>query len=266
MAKDNIKVLIDGNELEYVTFGKGEKILVVLPGLSDGVTTVKGKKLLLSQYYKAFGRHFRVYIFSRKQGLTKGYTTRDMARDQKRAMDTLKIDKAYVMGISQGGMIAQHLAIDYPQVVERLVLGVTVSRQNKTITQSVSRWIDMAKANDSSALTIDTMELTYTEKTLKKYRPFYFILKKINKPKSFDRFIIQANACITHDTYDNLNKISCKSLIIGGGSDRVVGKNTSKEMAEQIKDSKLIVYDDLGHAAYEEAKEFNNEILNFLLA
>ena len=39
--------------------------------------------------------------------MKQGYTTQDMAADVAEAMETLKLDAAYVMGISQGGMIAQ---------------------------------------------------------------------------------------------------------------------------------------------------------------
>jgi pimeloyl-ACP methyl ester carboxylesterase len=53
-------------------------------------------------------------------------------------------------------------------------------------------------------------------------------------------------------------------LVIGGGSDAVVGKNASEEMAEKIKGSKLIIYEGLGHGAYEEAKDFNYQVMKFL--
>ena len=48
-----------------------------------------------------------------------------MADDQAAAMQILGIDKASVLGVSQGGMIAQYLAIDHPGMVEKLILAVT---------------------------------------------------------------------------------------------------------------------------------------------
>src|SRR5699024_2075569 len=100
---------------------------------------------------------------------------------------------AHIMGISQGGMISQYLAIDYPKVVDKLVIGVSASKQNGTIQQVVNGWIDMAKAGNYKSLIIDSLEKTFTENKLKKYKQFYPILTKIGKPKSFNRFIIQAN-------------------------------------------------------------------------
>ena len=64
--------------------------------------------------------------------MNKGYSTRDMAEDLAFGMQTLGITRAKVLGVSQGGMIAQYLAIDHPELVDRLVLAVTLSRPNET--------------------------------------------------------------------------------------------------------------------------------------
>ncbi len=60
-------------------------------------------------------------------------------------MENLEFTKAYVMGISQGGMIAQYLAIDHPQKVEKLVLARTVSKPNEVFQSVVENWISIAK-------------------------------------------------------------------------------------------------------------------------
>lgn len=258
----NVKV--GETDMSYVVFGHGEKPFVILPGLSDGLKTVHKKEKVLAMYYNQFAKKFRVYVFSRKNKLGKGYSTRDMARDQKIAMEKLGISNAYVMGVSQGGMIAQYLAIDYPEIVEKLIIGVSVSRQTETLEKVVQRWIEMAASNDYRSLVIDTVEKTFTEKRLKRYKIMYPIISRIGKPKDFDRFLIQAHACINHNAYSELDKIICPTLVIGGDSDEVVGKTTSEEMAEKINESKLVIYEGLGHGAYEESKDFNHQVMNFL--
>ncbi|MCG8512670.1 MAG: alpha/beta hydrolase [Halanaerobiales bacterium] len=262
------KVKIGNTDMDYVVFGQGQKPLIILPGLGDGLKTVKGQlqAWLLANYYKQFGKEFKIYIFSRKNQLIEGYSIREMARDQRAVIEKLGIKNADVMGISQGGMIAQFLAIDYPELVKKLIIGVSVSRQNETIQRVVKSWIHLAESNDYKALTIDTMEKTFSEKHLKKYRVFYPIISRIGKPKSFSRFLIQAKACLNHNAYEELEQIKCPTLIIGGDSDKVVGKNSSEEMAKQIENSKLVVYKGIGHGAYEETKDFNRQVIIFLLA
>ena len=187
-----------------------------------------------------------------------------MAKDQVEVMKKLGISKASIIGVSQGGMIAQCIAIDYPELLDKLVLAVTVSRQNATVQSVVSNWIAMAEVNNYKGIVIDTVEKSYSDKNIKKYRLLYPILSRIGKPKDFSRFIIQANACIHHDSYNELERIKCNTLVIGGDSDKVVGKNSSEEIAERIPYSKLIILKGLGHMAYEEAKDFNRQVLSFL--
>ena len=62
-------VNVGDTNMYYVSFGKGEKILVVLPGLSDGLATVKGKGRFLVSPYKKYLKDYTIYIFSRKNNM-----------------------------------------------------------------------------------------------------------------------------------------------------------------------------------------------------
>lgn len=260
----NGNVKIGHTHMDYISFGNDEKNLIMIPGLGDGFKTVKGNAIAFAIMYKKFAKDYKVHVFSRKSKLEEGYSTKDMARDQAEAMKILGINKASIIGISQGGMIAQYIAIDYPEMIDKLILAVTVSRQNETVQSVVKSWIEMAEVNDYKDIVIDTAEKSYSEKSIKKYRLLYPIISRIGKPKDFTRFIIQANACIHHDAYNQLDRINSKTLVIGGDNDRVVGKNSSQEIAEKISDSKLVILNGLGHAVYEEAKDFNCQVLSFL--
>ncbi len=260
----NGNVKINDTDMDYICFGSGEKNLIMIPGLGDGLKTVKGTAIAFAMMYRKFAKNYKVYVFSRKNHITKGYSTRDMARDQIEAMKELGISKTSIMGVSQGGMIAQYIAIDYTEYVENLVLAVTLSRPNDTVLNAVNGWLEMAESNDYKNIFIDTTEKSYTENYLKKYRIFYPILSNIGKPKDLSRFIIQANACISHNAYNELSKITCPTLVIGGDSDNVVGKNSSEDIADAITQSKSVIYKGLGHMTYEEAKDFNEQVLDFL--
>ena len=148
----NAAVKFCDTDMDYIRFGTGEKTLVMLPGLGDGLRCVKGTALPMAFLYREFAKEYTVYAFSRKNVLSEGYTTQDMARDQKMAMDAIGIDKADVFGVSMGGMIAQWLAIDYPEKVGKLVLVVTSARPNLVLTESVTEWIAQAKQGNHTAL------------------------------------------------------------------------------------------------------------------
>lgn len=257
-------VKIGNTEMNYVSFGKGKKNFIVMPGLSDGLVTVKGKALLLVYPYIPFLKDYTVYMFSRKNDMPQSYSIRDMAADQAKALKELGITKTSVMGVSQGGMIAQWLAIDYPDMVEKLILTVTAPKANDRIHTNVSSWIEMAKRKDHRSLMIDVAEKAYSEKYLKIYRKAYPILGHVGKPRNYDRFFINANAILGFDTREELDKIVCPTYIIAGDKDKTVGVEASYELRENIKDSELYVYEGLGHAAYEEAKDFYSRVLDFL--
>lgn len=260
-------VAIDDTDMDYIIFGRGTEVLIMIPGLGDGLTTVKGMAAAMAFTYRSYARDYRVYIFSRKNHLekyqNKGYSTRDMAADLAAAMRKLGIHKAKILGVSQGGMIAQYLSIDYPELVDKLVLAVTLSKPNETVQNVIASWICFAEHDDYKSLMIDTAERSYSENYLKKYRPLYPILGRIGKPKDFSRFIIQALSCVRHDAYAELGRITCPTLILGGGQDKIVGTHSSIEIADRIKGSELYLYEELGHAAYEEAKDFHERVINF---
>ena len=259
----NGRVEIDHTKMYYVSFGKGKKTLVALPGLSDGLATVKGKALFLAPSYRRFFRDYTVYLFSRKNDMPQGYSIRDMAKDQVQAMEKLGIRQAYVLGVSQGGMIAQYMAIDHPETVTKLILAVTAPNANPVIRENISGWIEMAKRRDHTVLMADTAEKMYSEKYLRKRRKYIPLLAKFTKPRSYDRFLKNARAILRFDCRSELQKISCPTLIIAGGNDDTVGNDAAAELNKAITGSELYVYKDLGHGAFEEAKDFYDRVLEF---
>ena len=261
----NGNLKIDNTDIDYISFGYGKRVLIMIPGLGDGLMTVRGKALPFAWMYRMFAKEFTVYVFSRKNELQEGYTCRDMARDTKNAMDMLGIEKADVLGVSQGGMIAECLAIDYPGKVNRLILTVTVARQNDCIQSVVRSWIELACQNKFGEVMKDVTVRMYTEEYVQKYRFIVPILGLYPATKNPARFITMATACIIHDVYDELEKISAPTLVIGGGKDRTVGPEAAGEIAEKIKGSELLLYPEYGHGLYEQAKDFNQKVYDFFM-
>ena len=263
MNAKNGTAKIGSTEMEYAFFGNGEKKLVVLPGLSDGLATVKGKAWLLAASYKAFLKKYTVYMFSRKNKMPEGYSIREMAEDQVRMMKQLGIGRACVLGVSQGGMIAQYMAIDHPEVVEKLILAVTAPNANATVQEAVNGWIGMAKKGDHAALMTDTAEKMYSQAYLKKNRKLFPLLAKLTKPSDYERFLRNAYAILQFDVREELSDITCPTLIIAGGNDLTVGNEAAPELHREIPGSDLFIYEGLGHASYEEGRDFYDRVFLF---
>ncbi len=254
---------IDDTTINYLSFGKGSRNLILIPGLGDGFKTVKGLAIPFSILYKKFAKDFKVYSFSRKNKLPDGYTTLDMANDIIKCMDKLGIEKASILGVSQGGMICEHIAINYPDRVEKLVLVVTVPKSNEMIVENIDIWLNLALKKDFKEIMLDTAKKSYTGKYLKKNIRVLKYFSFLMKPKNYDRFIVQANACKTHEAKD-IDKIKCPTLIFGGRLDKILGIDGSIELHEKIEGSILHIYDEYSHGLYEQARDFNDNVLEFL--
>ena len=247
-------------QLDYLTFGRGPKPLVMIQGLNT--RNIRGAALPLAYMYRMFTKDYTVYIFDRRRNVQPGVTVRDLAADVAKAMDALGLSGAYVMGVSQGGMIAQYLAIDRPDLVGKLALAVTLSRNNETVQRVVSDWISMTERGAMQALVADMAEKMYSPAYVRRYRPFLPLLTLLQKPRDVQRFLTLARACLTCSTYDELGSIRCPVLVLGGRQDQVVTGIASEEIAAKLG-CPIRMYDHLGHAAYEEARDFNQTVYDF---
>ena len=249
---------------DYIRFGRGARNLIILPGLGDGLRTVRGTALPMAWMYRIFAKEFTVWMVSRREDLPEGHTTRGMAADLKEFMDAAGIAQADILGVSMGGMIAQWLAIDYPDRVGKLVLTVTASRPNEILKDAVNTWLAQAQSGDHAALMGDNLRRIYSEEYCRKNGWMVPLLGVMTKPKRYDRFLIQASACLHHDAFDHLPHIQAPTFVTGGGRDRALGAEASSEIAAQIPGAILKIYPQWGHGLYEEAKDFNNLVLGFL--
>ena len=248
-------------QMTYITFGKGEKPLIMIHGLST--RSIKGAAASLAYMYRIFARDYKVFLFDRRENVSNDVTVRDLAADIGMAMDALGITNADVFGVSQGGMIAQYLAIDRPDLVNKLVLAATLSKNNDTVKAVVKRWIEMTELGDVKALVMDMAAKMYSDAYIKRYRPLIPLLTILQKPKDAGRFIALAKACLTCSAYEELDKIKCPIFVIGGKQDQIVTGEASEEIAEKTQ-CEIYMYEKLGHAVYEEAKDFNNRVYQFL--
>lgn len=259
-AKEH-KLILQDVQMDYITFGNGTKPLILIQGLST--RNIKGSSLLVAYMYRIFAKDYRVYMFDRRQNIFEGITVNDMALDIANAMDNLGIKNASVFGISQGGMIAQCLAINRPDLVTKLVLGVTLSKNNNTVEAVVKNWIKLTEQENFKQLVLDMADKMYSKEYVKRYKPFMPLLTIWQKPKDAQRFIILTKACLTCNAYEELEKIQCPVFVIGGKEDMVLSGEASQEIAQKLN-CKLYMYENLGHSAYEEAKDFNKRICDFL--
>lgn len=187
-----------------------------------------------------------------------------MAADVAEAMETLNLDAAYVMGISQGGMIAQWLAADFPERVQRLILAVTTAKPSQLARERIEHWQKISQSGSFRDLMLDIAYHSYTKKSYPKWRFLSDIMGRLGRIKDEKRIAIQSQSCLDHDSLEVIKEIHCPTLVLGALEDDVIGVNGSKELADGILDCQLVILKHSGHALYEENKSFQEIVCGFL--
>ncbi len=261
-AAVDVKTVSGGSvEMDYMVFGKGENKFVIIPGLS--VHSVMGLADSVAEAYKNFSDNYTVYLFDRPKELKDDITIRELAEDTAAAMKALNIENAYVFGASQGGMIAQYLAIDHPELVCKMVLGSTLSKMNDTFEKVGNKWIQLAENRDEKGLIEAFVDDVYSKNTLELYRDTLISSNLGITEDEYERFIKLAKSCLTFDCYNELSAIQCPVLVIGCEGDNVVTAEASKEIAKALN-CEIYLYDDsYGHGVYDEAADYKQRCMDF---
>ena len=116
----------DDFEMDYFSFGHGDRTMLIIPGVS--VKSVLLSAAAIANIYSMFSDDYTVYLFDYRKGLPDNFGVEDMANDLAKAMKVLGLSGAYIMGTSHGGMMAQYLAKDYPELVAKMVLISSLSK------------------------------------------------------------------------------------------------------------------------------------------
>lgn len=253
-------VPVGGSPMPYVTFGQGPRALVILPGLS--LRPLEGAGLMLAWMYRRFSTAWTVTIFDKKARLPEPCTVQALAEDVAEAMARLGLREADVLGISQGGMVAQELALHHPELVHALALGVTACRPNPTLEEAVTCWTALIERRAYREMTADMLNRLYSPGYIKTWGWLFPLALRFTRLEAPERFRTLALACLTCDTWARLPELRCPALVLGGAEDRVVTGEASRELAERLGCA-LILYPQYGHAVYEEAADFNERLFTF---
>ncbi len=254
------KVKTDTFEMKYFKFGNGAKTAVILPGL--GIKSVTSAAESVASAYKSMDDDFTVYVFDRRTECPQGYSIKDMANDTAEAIKRLGLRDVYLFGVSQGGMIAQALTLDYPQLVRKAVFCSTIARITEDNSEILRKWALFAEQGDEESLTESMVNTVFSDEFAEKYGDFLKQVMGGASKEEIERFIILAKGCEGFDVYDRLPEIKCPALVIGSKADKIFNFKYINELAERLN-AQMIVYESYGHAVYDETPDCLKNIIEF---
>ena len=259
-------VKTDDFTMEYFSFGHGDKVLILLPGLS--VESVLKYSDAVKEAYRVFEDEFTVYLFDRRKDLPEPYPVHDMARDTADAIRELGFDQVYLFGVSQGGMIAMDIAIKNPDLVKKLVLSSTSPYVDEVQYRVIDEWIRLAEEGDAGKLYLSFGEYVYSEDIYKQSRDLLIQAAEAVTDEDLRRFSVIAKGTKGFSALADLDKITCPVFVVGARDDRVLGACASLLAAAKLKvstDAELYMYDGYGHAAFDYAPDYKERVLSFFL-
>ena len=260
MLVNENSIKIENTSIDYIKFGTGKKVLVLIPGVA--IKRIKGMGLYAYRKYKIFANDYTVYLIDKRNKIPDDFTTKDIAQDYAYAIKQLGIEKADILSISYGGVIAQFLTIEHPELVNKLVLGVTLSKTNDTFEKCIARWTDLAANNKQGELIVDVMEKTESDEYISRFKHLFPLIKKYSSSMKLSRFISFMKISASAFPNDRIRLIKCPVLVLGGMQDKVVTPEASFEIAKRLK-CEIYMFEDYGHCAYHDAKDFNIRALEF---
>lgn len=253
----------DAFEMEYFSFGSGLRPFIIIPGVS--MTSVMPAAAALAAGFGSFTNDWTVYVFDRKKDIQEGYSVLDMAEDTAAALTALGLKGCDIFGASQGGMIAQCIAIRHPELVHALYLGSTMARPNAACREVMERWLTLVDAGQSTPLNHEVNTRIYSKEYYARYQAIFASMEDTATPEQIRRFGVLVKACLEFDVYDRLDRIQCPVFVVGSHADRVVTAAASEELADKLH-CPLYLYEGFSHAVYDEAPDYRERMKESLLS
>ncbi len=205
-------------------------------------------------------------MLSRKSRLPQGYSTSDMAEDYATIIkNELNSEPVDVIGESYGGLIAQHLAANHPELIRRLVISMSAYRFSKEGAEMDMRFAQLASEAKTAAAFRSLAPMFNGNRVKKRLLVFFMsrfgsrMLSNLNP----EDLLVEGKAEVLHDSKNQLSRITAPTLVVAGDRDFFCPVPLLHETALLIPNAKLIIYKGKGHESL--GKQFKRDVLAFLL-
>lgn len=259
-------------EIAYAVEGEGPETVLLLMGLG-------GRALDWgTDFPNALASDYRVVrVDNRGVGASPrapgGYELGDLARDAVAVLDVLGAPKAHVVGISMGGMIAQHLAIEHPARVGRLVLlstnfgGHTVEPPHPEAMALFDPTSFLQRGKDPVEMFRHTLSVIAAPGFVdRNTRAVTSLLENVRvQPTHPGAFMAQLQAVLMSDRSELVRRIRQPTLVIHGSEDRLIPPSNGRALADRIPGARFELLEGCGHMPmWEKPDELSRLVKEFL--
>jgi len=258
------------NGLPFNRFGRGPATLVVFQGVQFENRPQSGPAARYSRgLYKPLEAEYTVYVVTRRPGLPQGYSLREMAADYASAIREAFRGPVDVVGLSTGGLIAQHFAAEHRALVRRLAIHSSAYRlgdEAKALQARVARLARESRWLAAYAAIFEFMS-PWRQSMPRIARLAAWLAAPLGgsllgRPASASDLLVTYAASNDHDFRSRLAEIEAPTLIVAGDRDPFYPPALVRETAAGIRGSRLILYEGVGHPA--SGRRFVRDLASFL--
>jgi len=220
--------------------------------------------------------HFRLVLvdsrgIGRSDSAPRSLRISDMARDVVTVLDDAGIRSSSVLGVSLGGMVAQEVAVLYPERVNRLVLACTTPGWPFAFPMPASSAFLTSAVRTMPAETAlrRLVRNALSRQTLEQQPELVERLVAYQQARSADHRTWSAQALAGARYAGRLaqSRIQAPTLVVHGGEDKVVDPRNGKLLADRIPGAQLVMFPELGHLLFwEDPEGFAAAVTAFLVS
>lgn len=252
-------VTVNGLRLNYKLDGQGPAVLLLHPVGLD-LTWWEPQVEMLRSEFQVLRIDFRGHG---KSEIAPPYTLAGFAADAHALLGALHIGPAHVIGLSLGGMVAQHLALEYPTVVRSLILSNTLCTLPAQARQAMRARGEAAEQGGMAAVVEATIERWFTRGFLDS--PLVALCRRHLLAQDIRAWASTWRAIADLDTLPRLGEIHVPTLVTTGDADVSTPVAAAQSIANGIPGAVLKVMPGAPHMApYERPELFNPLVLEFL--
>ncbi len=255
----------DGARIHYEMHGTGTPVLLIM-GLGSNAHGWYRTIPWLSR------RHQAIAFDNRGTGRSDvpegAYTIAQMAADAAAVLDATGHVRAHVVGASLGGMIAQRVALAYPERVRALVLVCTTPGGRNAARASDEVTAGLVQGGDDPATVYRRNAwFLYGEDTRTRHpeRIEEDLEARASIPTTPRGYLGQLQAAMGHDTWEELPSVAIPTLVVHGEADVLIPTENGRRLAARIPGAELVLVPGAGHMLQSDAGDVvRAAVLGFL--
>jgi pimeloyl-ACP methyl ester carboxylesterase len=253
----------------YLQFGDGPEVVVVIPGIDDSVHQFRWLPRAWAWYFAPLvTERRRVLVLSRPRGLPAAVST-DALADQYASIIERHLGSVDLVGISMGGLIAQHLAARHGHLVRRLALVVTGHQLGYAGADHGERLSRLATAGRWRAFFGHVNAICFSGAPRLVMHALCTILGSSllgRRERAARDFAASANACACHDGSLLLSRITAPTLVWGARADCLFPVDVVATLAAALPHATLHLVDGPHAAFLQRRSEFHRAVGDFISA